>query len=146
MHIPACGSLRCLGRYRFAFSAREASWFHRPIVPRRHIRVGAQPPFQHVLPHLIEERVGRVTIRPLRLRCQFGGEAEQWHGGIEPRRHKEGAGEARYAGRRAHHPMQGRLEIAVGGQLKQLADIDHQRSRQGGAEIQPSAVSTSSPE
>ncbi len=146
MHIPTCGSLRCLGRYRFAFSTREASGFHQPIVTRRNIRVGAQPPFQHVLPNLIEERVGRVAFRPLRLRCQRGGEAEQWHSGIEPRRHKEGTGEARYAGRRAHHPMQCRLEIAVGGQLQQLADIDHQRSRLGGAEIQPSAVSTSSPE
>lgn len=138
--------MRCLGRYRFALCAREASGFHRPIVTRRHIRVGAQPPFQHVLPNLIEERVGRVTLRPFRLRCQRGGEAEQWHAGIEPRRHKEGAGEARDAGRRAYHPMQGRLEIAVGGQLKQLADIDHQRTWQGGAEIQPLAVLTSSPE
>ena len=98
------------------------------VMTLRDVGMRAQARFQIVAARLAKQRIARVLRQPARLRGEFRRERENRHMRVVIGPEKESDGEPVGARRRRDDAMDIGAQIAIGGELQNLADIDDEGS------------------
>ena len=117
----ATASLVVVGEFGLVARLEKVS-----MVFARDVRVRAQAALQVVSADLAKQRIERILRKAARLLRQPRRQVQKRNFGVEPGAKEECHGETILTRWRRHHPVHVGAQVAVGGDLEDLTDIDNE--------------------